>query len=212
MGMLTGPDSLVLRDFNAHLSLWHSRTTDTRGNQLADSISISSFAVLNTDSSTRLTGNADPSYPDVSLASASLITSSEWQTHTTMSSDHLPILIGLQTTATSSPARHRTYMNLKKADWTRYRQEIERKLSSRHLPTDCQIDEKLFRATLLKAASHHIPTGRRKLYTQVPAEILAMKEERDDLCKQDPASPRLWTMNDEITKSTSDHKRRQWRE
>ena len=122
-------------------------------------------------------------------------------------------LIGLQTTATSSPARHRTYTNLKKADWTGYRQEIKRQLSSRHLPTDCQKDEKLFRATLLKAVSHHIPTGRRKLYTQqVPAEILTMMEERDDLRKQDPASPRLSTMNDEITKATSDHKRRQWRE
>ena len=206
--LLTGTDSLVLGDFNAHHSLWHSGTTDTRGNQLADSVSTSSFAVLNTDSPTRLPGSANPSSPDVSLASTSLITSSEWQTHTTMSSDHLPILIGLQTTATSSPARHRTYINLKKADWTGYRQEIERKLSSRHLPTDCQKDEKLFRATLLKAASHHIPTGRRKLYTQqVPAEILAMMEERDDLRK-----PRLSTMNDEITKATSDHKRRQWRE
>ena len=51
------------------------------------------------------------------------------------------------------------------------------------------------------------------LYTQqVPAKILAMMEERDDLRKQDPASPRLSTMNDEITKATSDHKRRQWRE
>ena len=79
-------------------------------------------------------------------------------------------------------------INLKKTDWTRYRQEIERKLSSRHLPTDCQKDEKLFRATLLKAASHHIPTGRCKLYTQqVPAEILAMMEEQDDLTKQDLA-------------------------
>ena len=132
--------------------------------------------------------------PDVSLASASLITSSEWQTHTTMSSDHLPILIGLQTTATSSPARHRTYINLKKADWTGYKQEIERKLSSCDLPTDCQKDEKLFLATLLKAASHHIPTatGRPKLYTQqVQVEIFAMMEERDNLRKQHPASPRL---------------------
>ena len=59
--ILTGTDSLVLGDFNAHQSLWHSGTTDTRGNQLADSVSIS-----------------------------------EWQTHTTMSSDHLPILIGLR--------------------------------------------------------------------------------------------------------------------
>ena len=164
--LLIDTDSLVLGDFNAHHSLWHTGTTDTRGNQLVDSISISSMAVLNTDSPTRLPGNADPRSPDVSLASASLITSSEWQTHTTMSSDHLPILIGLQTTATSSPARHRTYINLKKADWTGYRQEIERKLSSCHLPTDCQKDEKLFQATLLKAAFHHIHTGRRKIYMQ----------------------------------------------
>ena len=127
-----------------------------------------------------------------------------------MSSDHLPILIGLQTTSTSSPARHRTYINLKMAVWTGYRQEIER---SCHLPIDCQKDEKLFRVILLKAASHHILTGRRKLYTQqVQAEILAMVEEQDDLRKQDPALPRLSTINDEITKATSDHKRKQWRE
>ena len=51
------------------------------------------------------------------------------------------------------------------------------------------------------------------LYTkQVPAEILPIMEERGDLRKQDPASPRLSTMNDEITKATSDHKGRQWRE
>ena len=210
--LLTGIDTLVLGDFNAHHSLWHSGTTDSRSNKLADSVSISSLAVLNTDSPTKLPGNADPRSPDASFASSSLITSSELQTHTAMSSDHLPILIGLQATATSSSARHRTYINLKKADWTGYKQEIERKLSSRHLPTDCQKDEMLFRATLLKAASH-IPTGRRMLYTQqVSAEILAMMEERDDLCKQDPASPRLSTMNDEITKAISDHKRRQWRE
>ena len=39
-----------------------------------------------------------------------------------------------------------------------------------------------------------------------------MMEERDDLRKHDPASPRLSTMNNEITKATSDHKRSQWRE
>ena len=39
-----------------------------------------------------------------------------------------------------------------------------------------------------------------------------MMEERDDLRKEDPASPRLSIINDEITKATSDHKRRQWRE
>ena len=46
----------------------------------------------------------------------------------------------------------------------------------------------------------------------VPAEIFAMMVERDDLRKQDSALPRLSTMNDEITKATSDHKIKQWRE
>ena len=72
--VLTGTYSLVLGYFNAHHSLWNSGTTDTRGNQLAHSVSISSFAVIDTDSPTRLPGNADPSSPDVPLASASLIT------------------------------------------------------------------------------------------------------------------------------------------
>ena len=39
-----------------------------------------------------------------------------------------------------------------------------------------------------------------------------MVEERDDLRKQDSALPRLSTMNDDISKATSDHKRRHWRE
>ena len=39
-----------------------------------------------------------------------------------------------------------------------------------------------------------------------------MMEERDDLRKHDSASPWLSIMNDEFTKATSDHKRRQWRE
>ena len=94
-------------------------------------------------------------------------------THTTMSSDHLHILIGLHITFTSSPTRQRTNINLKKTAWTGYKQETERKLSSHYLPTNFQKDEKSFRSTLFKSASHQIPTGRRKLYTQqVPAEIL----------------------------------------
>ena len=208
--LLTGTDSLVLGDFIAHHSLGNNRYERQPAGGLSQHFQLCSPEYRFTY---KVPWKYQPQFSRCIISINSLITSSEWQTHTTMSSDHLPILIGLQTTATSSPARHRTYINLKKADWTGYMQEIERKLSSRHLPTDCQKDEKLFRATLLKAASHHIPTGRRKLYTQqVPAGILAMMEERDDLRKQDPASPRLSTMNDEITKATSDHKRRQWRE
>ena len=151
--MLTGTYALVLGYFNAHHSLRNNRYKRQPACVLSQHFQLCSLKY-------RFTYKAPwKCSPDVSLASASLITSSEWQTHTTMSSDHLPILIGLQTTDTSSPALHRTYINLKKDDYIGYRQGIERKLSSRQTPIDCQKDETLFRATLLKAASHHIPTG-----------------------------------------------------
>ena len=68
-------DTLILGEFNTHHSAWYSSSTDTRGTLLENMISGSNFAILNWDSSTRLPGNTNPSSPDVSLASASLITS-----------------------------------------------------------------------------------------------------------------------------------------
>ena len=135
--------------------------------------------------------NAEPSSPDVSLASTSLITScSCWQILSTLSSDHLPILIRLQMKTTSTPGLRRTYVHLKTANWDRYIQEAETALGKSSLPTDCQRDEKTFRTVILKAASHHIPTGRHRLHEEpVPAEILNVMTRQDDLRKRDP--PRL---------------------
>ena len=90
---LTTKDSLILGDFNAHHPSWYSRSTDTRGRKIADSINGSDHGILNWDTPTRFPPNAEPSSPDVSLASASLITSCSWPTLSTLSSNHLPILI-----------------------------------------------------------------------------------------------------------------------
>ena len=66
--------------------------------------------------------NAEPSSPDVSLASTSLITSCSWQTLSTLSSDHLPILNRIRRMkTTSTPGLRRTYVNLKKSNWDRYK-------------------------------------------------------------------------------------------
>ena len=115
--LLTTPDTLILGDFNAHHPSWYSRSTDTRGRKMADSINGSDYGILNWDSPTRVPPNAEPSSPDVSLASASLITSCSWQTLSTLSSDHLPIFIRLQMKTPSNPGLRRTYVNLKKANW-----------------------------------------------------------------------------------------------
>ena len=161
---------------------------------MADSINGSDYGILNWDSPTRVPPNAEPSSPDVSLASASLITSCSWQTLSMLSSDHLPILIRLQMKTPSNPGLRRTYVNLKKANWDRYRQEVEAALSKRSLPTDCQRDEKIFRTVLLKAASHHIPTGchsKRSLPTD---------------------SPELPRLNKTIQNRICVHKQQKWRD
>ena len=153
---------------------------------MADSINGSDYGILNWDSPTRVPPNAEPSSLDVSLASASLITSCSWQTLLTLSSDHLQILIRLQMKTPFNPGLHRTYVYLKKATWDRYRQDVEAALSKRSLPTECQIDEKIFRTVLLKAESYHMHIGRQTPWEPVPAEILDVMNRRDDLRKRDP--------------------------
>ena len=112
---------LIVGDFNTHHSAWYLSSTDTRGTQLENMITGSNFGILNWDSPTRLPGNANLSSPDVSLASASLITYTNWQTKTKLGSDHLPILISVQMDLNINPIPHRTSFNLKKANGDRNR-------------------------------------------------------------------------------------------
>ena len=152
---------------------------------MGNSINRSDHGILNLDTPheiTQVPSNAEPSSSNVSLSSSSLITSCSGQTMSTLSSDHLPIQIRLQIKTTTIPGLCRTYVNLKKPSWDRYRQEVEAALNKRSFPTHYQRDEKIFRTVLLKAASHHIPTGRYRLHEQpVPAEILDVMTIRDDL-------------------------------
>ena len=78
-----------------------------------DTLIIIHFGILNWNSPIRLPCNANPSCPDVSSASASLITSTNCQTKTKLGSEHLPILISLQMDFTINPIPHRTSFNFK---------------------------------------------------------------------------------------------------
>ena len=142
--LMMSTDTRILGDLNAHHSAWYSSSTDTRGTLLENVVSGSNFGILNWDSPTRLPGNANPSSPDVSLASASLITSTNWQTKTNLGSDHLPIL-----SINTEP---------------------------------------------------------------IPAGILEKMRARDDLRSRDPTSPALQQMNDEINRTTKEHRRNTWRQ
>ena len=180
---------------------------------MADSINGNDYGILNWDSPTRVPPNAEPSSPDVSLASASLITSCSWQTLSTLSSDHLPILIRLQMKTPSNPGLRQTNVNLKKANWDIYRQEIQAALSKRSLPTDCQRDEKIFRTVLHKPESYHVPTGRHRFHEEnVAAEILDVMNRQDVLRNRDPTSHGLPRLNKDIQNRICVHKRQNWRD
>ena len=163
-----------------------------------DSINGSNYGILNWDSPTRVPRNAEPSSPDVSLASISLITSCAWQTLSTVSSDHLQILIRLQMKTTSTLGLRRTYVNLKKDNWDRYRQKVEQafpsvQFYSKQRNTTSLLDDRL----------HEEP---------VPAEILDVMTRRDDLRKRDPTSPELPRLNYDIQNHIYAHKRQKLRD
>ena len=167
-------DTQILGDFNAHHSTWYSSSTDTRGTLFEYMISGSNFGILNWDSPTRLPGNANPFYPDVLLASASLITSINWQTKTNLGSDHLPILISLQMGFTINPIPYTTSYQLKLKEGKLgpitqgHRGQTEKKKASNKLPKG----ENILRTIILKAASRHIPSVRHRINTEpVAAEI-----------------------------------------
>ena len=150
---MTTQDTPILGDFNAHDPSWYSRSTDTVGKIMGDSINVSDYGILNWNTPMRVAPNIELSLSDVSLAS--IITSCSWQTLLTLSSDHLPIFIRLQMKTASNPGLRRTHVNLKKDNWDRYRQEVEATLSMRAFPTDWQRDDGIFRTVLLKSITPH---------------------------------------------------------
>ena len=114
---LPSTDAYILGDFNAHDSLWHSSIQDARGSILADEIGSSNFGVLNSEKATRVPTNGQPTSPDFSLASYSLLPVTEWDTVTTFSSDHLPIVISTSAKLEKSFSENRTFINFNKAKW-----------------------------------------------------------------------------------------------
>ena len=211
--LLTTPDTLILGNVNAHHPSWYSRSTDTRGRKMSDLINGSVNCIINWDRHIRLPPNAKLISPDVSLASASLITSCSWQTLLTLSSDYLPILIRLQMKTPSTPGLHRTYVTQKKDNWDRYRQEVEAALSKRFVSPDCQRDQKIFRTVLLKAAPYHIPTEYSILHGEpVTAEIMDVMNRWDDLRKRNPTSHELTRLNKDIDNRICLHKQQKGRD
>ena len=207
-------DAIILGDINGHDDLWHSPLSDTRGSLLAEEIGASDFGVLNEDLPTRLPLNQDgqPTSPDISLASLALLPYTSWETKTQLSSDHLPIIVTVQTDIKPTTSEDKTYLNFRKADWTKFYVETERIFETLDTPSDVHKGEKAFRKIINKISKTSIPSGRIKsVLPGIPTEAAQKMTERDNLRANDPTADRIKTLNAEIDKIITDEKREKWR-
>ena len=194
-------DTLILGDFNAHHSSWYSSSTDSRGTMLESMVSGSNFGILNWDSPTRLPGIANPSSPDVSLASASLITSTNWQTKTNLGYDYR-----LQ-------QNRRTFTNYKKADWTQFTEDTESAFAQTTIPTNIHTANRIFTNIILMADKQNIPKG--KMHSNcrlLPEDIVCKITQRNNIWRANTCDPALKLLNEEITSDIQKHKQNIWKE
>ena len=213
---LPAGDSLVLGDFNAHDPLWHSSIQDNRGSDLAEIIGNSPYGVLNENMPTRLPSNGNATSPDISLASISLINSTEWRTTTSLGSDHLPIIIKISTKITPIKSDFRNFINFEKADWGKFTSLTEEAFEN--LPDiengdSIHTAEKQFRKIINKAAKKTIPGGRIKdIVPEIPSATAAKMKQRDELRANDPHSAEIAALNRDIYTEISQHRKTKWRE
>ncbi len=206
-------EALVLGDFNAHDQLWYSSLDDTRGNNLADFISDSSFGAMNEDIPTRLPSNGQPTSPDISFASLSLLPMTQWTTVKTLGSDHLPIVIELSSKIKTIKSERRTYINFEKADWVKFQNISEERFSNLADPVDIYEAEKQFRRIINKTSKKCIPAGRIKdVIPEMPTETVRMIQRRDELRDINPNSPDIARLNVEIYRSMKDYKTKKWQD
>ena len=205
-------DSIVLGDFNCHDPLWHSTIWDERGEKVADQIGLSNFGVLNRELHTRIPKNGQPTSPDISLASLSLLPSTIWSTDITLSSDHVPIIVQLSTDTQFTESENRTFTNFNKAKWPEFEDFIEKEIEKQVIPTDVSKATQVITKIINKASNLFIPQGRIKdIITEIPTEAAAKILERDGLRKRDPSDPEITRLDCEIKKSIHDHHEQKWR-
>jgi hypothetical protein len=206
-------DSLVLGDINGHDPLWNSSIQDNRGSIFSDEISQSNLGVLNEEQPTRLPTHGQPTSPDISLASLSLLPNIKWEVKKSLGSDHLPIIITISTSLKQSKSIKRTYVNFKKADWEKFTAITEEKFSTAPAPTNIFEAEKTFRRIINKAAKTSIPAGRIKdTIPEIPRSAMDKINRRNELRDSNPSSPEIHQLNNEINSEINTFRKEKWKE
>jgi len=158
--LLEGDFRIVLGDFNAHHSSWHSSLrNDARGTSISEQIDETDFCPINEPHPTRITPNCSSS-PDITLVSSQLISFTTWQAVTALNSDHLPLIIEFVRNADFVTSEERTYINFSKADLDSFTECTEEMCARLAPPLSANKGENIFRKMLLKVMLKHLgPIG-----------------------------------------------------
>ena len=197
-------------------TLWHSYTDDHRGELISETLSNSNHITLNTDTPTRVPNNApqQPTSPDITTISSSLYNRMTWKTIHALNSDHLPILLTIQTDNKHTIQQNRrSYTNYRKADWDKFTQDTEDAFSALQPPTYIHDANKTFTNILYQAGKKHIPVGRiRNTDKLLPQDIRNKIRHRNWTSKNTPQHPSIPELNKEISTLISTNKTEIWRE
>uniref|UniRef100_A0A8R1EAV6 Reverse transcriptase domain-containing protein n=1 Tax=Caenorhabditis japonica TaxID=281687 RepID=A0A8R1EAV6_CAEJA len=195
---------ILTGDWNAHSSAWHSHKTDERWSMIEDELdSRGNHVILNENTFTRAdTGIL--SSPDITMATADIASRATWHTCGVINTDHLPIIIAMDSEIPKRERPKRVITNYGKADWKGFKTDIETSIRSYVGPRDAYSLEKLISKAILGAAGKHIPRGR-----FVPTcECQGDTKETDDLLKKraemqrlNPLDGKIAEINDLIEKS-----------
>lgn len=129
-----GDNLLICGDFNAHSPVWGCAWSDSAGSQILDVADEKNLTILNDGSPTLLpVPNRNNSAIDLTLCSSNIAPLFTWRTEDeTLGSNHLVIFISFfkNTRAKSFSITPSTRWNTKKANWEKYRTDIENKTTA----------------------------------------------------------------------------------
>ena len=109
------------------------------------------YTIVNKNDATELPTNCRSTSPDISMASNVIALLPEWSVHTSLASDHLPILITINSELSAIYRPRRAYINYKKADWVRYAEACDEYLAEAGETRTVEQAEKTSRKTVSMA-------------------------------------------------------------
>uniref|UniRef100_A0A8R1EEP3 Reverse transcriptase domain-containing protein n=1 Tax=Caenorhabditis japonica TaxID=281687 RepID=A0A8R1EEP3_CAEJA len=154
-----------------------------------------------------------PTSPDITMATADIASRATWHTCGVVNTDHLPIIIAMDSEIPKREKPKRVIANYRKADWKGFKTDVETKIRSYVGPRDAYSLEKLISKAILEAAGKHIPSGRFVPTRECQGdtkEVDDLLKKRDEIQKLNPLDGKIAEINDEIEKSRRELRKERW--